>query len=386
MNRRVKCQLLSLMLLLPTGIASAQLKIEVFRGGEAGGASEKNVIPGKITTSSLTNDPVSPPAAESAPAATQPDSESPPYSDESVQRIRQSSSSLAASSMDSFRRGLMPLHDHLDQLRIVADSEFRLVGGTEGGRIQVAARHLGRMRQVERALSDFDQPNAEGWRADLYLARAMVAQAEFDLATAEGNPDAAEFAALRARILAERHVIERRFDSSLGLASLPMLLQAEMLTPDGAARGRELLVEVVRQTRRWNELGAGIGRADRLFEAEFELARFDFFVAFDSEAQDIEASFRAASEASQRLLEQKIGFYQSGTASLYEIARSWQNMREIVEYAASTKNGVSQATIEQSRNDLNRVVELATAKNDRRGRIGADVGYVSLIHEIATAK
>ena len=374
--------------LLYGGDVFAQQKIQIFRGGEESGASQRNVIPGAVTSSrrdapqSGTAQPVTAPAE----SATEPSEEKLPYSPAAMQRIQGNGSRLATRSFDSFRRGLMPLHDHIDQLQLVADSEFRLLGRDGAGSAEVAARHLERIRRVERALRDFDEPNAEGWRADLFLARALVAQAEFDLARVQGNESAAEFAAQRARLLAERHLIERRYDSSIGLASLPMLLHAEMLTPDGAARGRQLLVQAVRTTRRWNQIGAGIGRADKVAEAEFELARFDFFVAFDSEEQNVEASFQAAAQASQRMLTSRMEYYKNGTASLYEIARSWQNMREIVEYAASTKSGVSQAAIDRSRANLNRVVEMSRAKSDSRGRIAADLAYVSLINEIATAE
>jgi hypothetical protein len=387
MKIREFCQsicVLSAVVFLTAGAASAQQKkIEIFRGGKVEGGSEKNVIPGKITRSGATSKTEAP--ETNSTSVTQPKATpAPRYSAESQERIRSTSLRLVNGSFDSFQRGLMPLHDHLEQLQLAAEADFRLAG--KAGQGAVAARHLERMRRVELALREFDAPNAEGWRADLFLSQALVAQAEYELALTEQNAAVADFAAQRARTLAERHLIERRYDSSVGLASLPTLLQAEMLTPDGAARGRELLVEAVRQTRRWNQLGAGIGRSDKLAEAEFELARFDFFTAFDSESQDIEASFTAASEASAKVLTQRIEFYKNGTASLYDIARSWWNMRELVEYAASTKTGVSQEAIEQSRANLEQVVEMATAKEDRQGRIAADIAYVSLLNDIATAK
>lgn len=371
--------------LLDASSAFAQGKIEIFKGGEKSGASTKNVIPGTITSSR--RDKANPGDAQ---PATEPESDAesndPPYSEEATQRIRTNGSQLADRSFDSFNRGLMPLHDHLDQLQLVASSEFRVLPPDGTGEAAVAARHLSRVRKVERALRGLNEPNAAGYRADLLLAQAMVAQAEFDLASIQGEQAVAEFAAQRARILAERHLLERRFDSSLGLASLPALLNAEMLTPAGAARGRELLVQAVRTTRRWSQLGAGLGRPDKVAEAEFELARFDFFVALESEEQNVGPGFQAASRAAQRMLDRKIEYYRTGTASLYEIARAWQNMRELVEYAASTKAGVTQKTVDRSRANLNRIVEMAQAKSDKRGRIAADLAYVSLINEIATAR
>lgn len=134
-------------------------------------------------------------------------------------------------------------------------------------------RSNARVRKVERALRRLNDPNAAGYRADLLLAQAMVAQAEFDLASIQGEQAAAEFAAQRARILAERHLLEHRFDSSLGLASLSTLVNAEMLTPAAAARGRELLIQAVRTTRRWSQLGSGLSRPDKVAEAEFLTCR-----------------------------------------------------------------------------------------------------------------
>ena len=364
--------------------ASAQQKIEIYKGGEKSGGSTKNVLPGTITSSR--KDQTQPGAQPTAPAEEEEESNDPPYSEEATLRIRTNGSQLADRSFDSFNRGLMPLHDHLDQLQLVASSEFRLLPSDGTGGAAVAVRHLARVRKVERALRGLNEPNAAGYRADLLLAQAMVAQAEFDLASIQGEQAVAEFAAQRARILAERHLLERRFDSSLGLASLPTLVNAEMLTPAGAVRGRELLVQAVRTTRRWSQLGSGLGRPDKVAEAEFELARFDFFVAFDSEEQNVGRSFQVASRAAQRMLDRKIEYYRTGTASLYEIARTWQHMRELVEYAASTESGVTQETVDRSRANLNRIIQLARTKSDKRGRIAADLAYVSLINEIATAK
>ena len=369
-------------LLLP-GPASAQQKLEIFKGGEKSDASAKNVLPG--TTTSSRKDQTSS-AQSTAPVGDEEKSNDAPYSEEATLRIRTNASQLAERSFDSFSRGLMPLHDHLDQLQLAARSEFRLIPPNGTGETAVAVRHLSRVRKVERALRQLNEPNAAGYRADLLLAQAMVAQAEFDLASIQGQQAVAEFAAQRARILAERHLLERRFDSSLGLASLSTLVNAEMLTPAGTARGRELLMQAVRTTRRWSQLGSGLGRPDKVAEAEFELARFDFFVAFDSEELNVEPGFQTASRAAQRMLDRKIEYYRTGTASLYEIARTWQNMRELVEYAASTESGVTRETVDRSRANLNRIIQLAQAKSDKRGRIAADLAYVSLINEIATAK
>lgn len=374
------------LILFRSDTVSAQQKIQIFRGTEATDGSQKNVLPGVVTGSR--QDPaktdVSPPGT--TPTADGPAAQPPAYSPEAAARIQLTSARLAERSFDSFRRGLMPLHDHLDQLRLVADSEFRVLSADPAGEVEVAARHLQRIRRVERALADFNEPNAVGWRADLFLARALLAQAEYDLAAAQGNTANAEIAAQQARLLAERHLIERRHDWSIGLASLPTLLHAEMLTPGGAARGRELLAEAIRTTRRWNQVGAGIGRADQVAAAEFELARFDFFLAFDSDDQDIGGSLQAARQASQRILKQQMEYYRNGTASLYEISRNWQNMREILEYASSTEAGVSQETIDESQAVLGQIVELAGSKSDSRGRIAADLAYISLAKDVATAE
>jgi len=330
-------------LLLP-GPASAQQKIEIFKGGEKSDASAKNVLPG--TTTSSRKDQTSS-AQPTAPVGDEEESNDAPYSEEATLRIRTNASQLAERSFDSFSRGLMPLHDHLDQLQLAASSEFRLLPPNGTGETAVAVRHLSRVRKVERALGRLNEPNAAGYRADLLLAQAMVAQAELDLASIQGEQAVAEFAAQRAKILAERHLLERRFDSSLGLTSLSTLVNAEMLTTAGAARGRELLMQAVRTTRRWSQLGSGLGRPDKVAEAEFELARFDFFVALDSEELNVGPGFQTASRAAQRMLDRKIEYYRTGTASLYEIARTWQNMRELVEYAASTESGVTRETVER---------------------------------------
>ena len=117
---------LAIAALLDAGPALAQQKIEIYKGGEKSGASTKNVLPGTITSSRKDQSQPSDTQPATEPGEAEAESNDPLYSEESTQRIRTNGSQLAERSFDSFNRGLMPLHDHLDQLQLVASSELRL--------------------------------------------------------------------------------------------------------------------------------------------------------------------------------------------------------------------------------------------------------------------
>ncbi len=277
----------------------------------------------------------------------------------------------------------MSLYDHLDQLNLVLEAEYSRAAD-DAARIALMNRHRDRLRRVAQDLNQFNQPASAGWFADLLLAQAMLAQVDLDLAVLEGNNIAAAEAAEMARTLAQRHMQQREFDATLGNATLSLVVQAALLTPEGAAQGREILQDAVAATRRWNRQGAFIGRKDRVAEIELELSRFEFFAELDKEDGNVVEALERAEEASTRLLNSAMEYYGTKTAPLFHVARAWNMRRQLYDIAASSDEALfTKERQELSERDLAQIVTFAEEATDRRGRIAADVAYITLLNELS---
>jgi hypothetical protein len=288
--------------------------------------------------------------------------------------------SLADKSFDSYRRGLMPLHDHLEQLNLATQSSYSLLD-KPAAQIEVAVRHRQNLNRIVDTLIKAKQtvglPAAPGFTADLLLARAMLAQADVEIATLENDQIAAEEASSRAIENAQRHLQIRRVDVDLGFASLSMLTNAIMLTPDGFTDGQQVLSDAVRVRRKWareNSEG-GLGRIDYLAESELELARFNYYGALDSKDKaSADEQLAVAKKAADRMYQAKMRFKKTGTASTYDVARAWNLRREI----HSMGEPIAEET-RQDQADFERIVDIANSTSDLRGRNAADISYVALL-------
>ena len=365
--------------------AAQKKTIEIFRGGK--GTLNGKPIDKRIPTG--TPDAQGNPAPD--PSGTQPSAPViPKRQDPAVERQRARIAAtvqvigrnLSNKSFDSFRRGLMPLQDHLDQLNVATQSNHQLASGASS-QLEVAVGHRSNLARIvdtlTKAKAAIGLPAAPGYSADLALARAMLAQANVEIASLENDPDAIDAASAQAVAFAQKHLAIRRVDVDFGFASLSMLTKAIMLTPDGFADGRQVLQDTVAQRRKWARANpeGGLGRVDHLAESELELARFNYYSALESGDPEAAAEQLAfAKNAADRMYNARVRYNRSGTSTVYDVARAW-NLRREVHLMAGQK--ASNEELVQDATEFERVFQLANSTTDLRGRNAADISYVALL-------
>lgn len=297
------------------------------------------------------------------------------------------SRSLSEQSFDAFQRGLLPLEDHLEQLDAVLTAELSSV--TDEKQIPTAyqnhERHLNRALQ---ALKDFNQPNAIGWKSDVLLAETMVAQTQLWLADASGRKSAREAAAVRSVELATRHLEQRKLDFEIGHATVPMVVNGQVVLVELAQNNRftppdanQFLQDSLVFTRIWSARKAGIGRDDRVALAEYQQAQFNLQSTLLDPKRVREAKQEAAraEAAATRLFESQWEFAQKGTSSLFDVASAWRLRRRLHDLLESADQKVQRDSATRRDVDLARLQEQANAMTDRRGRLAADATFVSLL-------
>lgn len=295
------------------------------------------------------------------------------------------SAGLAQQSFDSFSRGLMPLPDHLEQLKLTQRAEL-LTANDEKQVAELQMRHIERLDAVVGALRAFDQPNAEGWQADLLLAQTLAAEARSKLAAHQKRDSAAEAARQQAIALADAHLQRRQLESTIGWATVPMMVNARLVVeqvrqdePYTLLPADEFLADAVALTRSWQARDAGVGRTDRLALARYQQARFALRHGLESDTRQIARLYMSAEAAAMQLYNQQREFLKSGTTSLYDVARAWSFREELGSILTLADLSPPLASEEQLLRDLGALQAFARGVEDRRGRIEADLSYISVL-------
>jgi hypothetical protein len=284
----------------------------------------------------------------------------------------------------------MPLSDYMEQATLVARTELVLAQvDYQGDEESVRRNHLQRMQSALQQLEQLNQPNARHWEADVALAEWAVADAEAQLAEAHANSAmAGQFAADRAA-LAREHLQLRQRDAAIGWAALPSVSLATSLVSEGEttpASGKEFqshLAAVAERTAAWSRAGAGIGRKDRVQQAELAVTLQEFETALKSGQNERAAGvLRQADQQIQQLFQTQLDFYERGTASLSEVSRTWMTWRDVHQSAAETPSLVGEDTVAERNRALATLSRLADQTVDQRGRHAADVTVVRLLEQM----
>lgn len=315
-----------------------------------------------------------------------------------LRSMRQVALKLSRQSDDSFRRGLMPLGDHLRQLFLSYSLRQNLARMGEGESLKsLNSDERERYRDIVRQLENFNQPAAEGWAADLALANMYLARIDAESASLSGDQGRMYDALSRQAESARQHVELRRFDEFLGIAPPQAVIGAMQLerqadlealkrNPDldeyrtafHAYRGQ--LAEMVTQVERWSNQGAGIGREDKLHLARFEVAQADAIVAaINGNDSARQSSLETADEELTNLFRSQSEFQKHGTADLFDMARTWSDRQTIYDQAADLKDFPAQPSLTTHARDFQRLEQLANQTQNRQGRIAADVEFISAL-------
>jgi hypothetical protein len=312
-----------------------------------------------------------------------------------LEQARRRSTDLADQSASAFERGLMPFTVYLEQETLVQWTEQLLTDVRfDGSPVAVRRKHLARMQSALDQLRQFKQPNAKRWEADVALAEWAVADAELQLAREGQNTIATGRAALRRSEASREHSRLRQRDADIGWASLEATSLASSLTvssalPDetgraeSAADHRTYLALVAERTADWSRDGAGVGRADRVQKSELAVDLVDLTADLQADRKDqAKQSMRRADQRLRELFATQQEFYGKGTASLYDLSRTWLAWRELHQMGADKPGLVDSEQLAERQQSRATLSGLADQTLDQRGRHAADITVVRLLEQM----
>jgi hypothetical protein len=312
-----------------------------------------------------------------------------------LEQARRRAADLTGQSQSAFERGLMPFADYLEQEALVQWTE-QLLSDVRfaGSSVSVRRQHLARMQTALNQLRQFNQPNAKHWEADVALAEWAVADAELELAREERGGAATLQAALRRSESAREHRRLRLRDADVGWASLQDTSLASSLMvsstlPDAPGRDvsasdhRTYLTFVAERTAGWSRDGAGIGRADRVQASKLAVDLDELAANLQSDRKDrAQQSMRRADRGIRELFATQREFHEKGTASLYDVCRTWLAWRELHEMGAGQPDLVDAGQLAERQQARATLSGLADQTLDQRGRNAADITVVRLAEQM----
>lgn len=318
----------------------------------------------------------------------------PPPRPQLPQQVLTQARELEEQSTQAFQRGLLPLTDYLEHMRTVYEVERRDAIDRQDRRalLNAAQANVARLNLAAEQLAAFRQPAAEGWEADVMLARAAAAEASGELATVNGNRSEAELAKQKFQEFAWRHLQAVEFDRRvLGLSSLPTMVTAiTMAAGDQSGadleRKSELQRYMVLTTEQWNVAGAGIGRDDAVSEARAEEAATQAKLALiTKDMPGFASEIARAEQAALKLFSERLDYYRNGTASLSDLTQTML-LRSRIQNLASSVDGIDMQPIRTRwEQDLRELTSIADSIQDRRGRNQADVLFVNVLNQMNQA-
>ncbi len=295
-------------------------------------------------------------------------------------------------SQQAFSRGLLPLTDHLEHLAAAEEADLRRVMTTSSADTAPSSAALlsalqprvNALRSAVRQLEAFRQPAAANWQADLLLSKYVLAQAEEETSLIAGDIPAADHAGRTQSRVAIEHYQQRLFDARvLGHASLSEVTRAVSFLNIDPTRKRQALVHAVGATQRWNAVSSGIGRTDRVLDAQLQVALWD---AEPRPAKTDETAIRQglidADQLSSRLFATQRQYFAHGTATLADLSRAWQTRRQVHLLADMVQTTLPTTGRVSYERDLKELTHLAAAARDERGRNASDLEYVRLLQNL----
>jgi hypothetical protein len=298
---------------------------------------------------------------------------------------------------DSFDRGLMRLSDYSEHLSIALQLKTTLADMRQDDRAKIAAlsERASLLETAAAQLREFNEPASQGWVAETAQAQLLAAEARGELAQARQDRIDLAQAERRRSELAMEHFELRRADLDVGLTTLQQVSWAATHLAASAVSAnadpqtsrtavaaalteyRDQLDEIATQTRELNDRGAGLGRADRLQLADFQLAKTDAILAhLSGDQQAVGRNFAKAEELARDMFNTKREFYETGTASLNDLTRAWTQRQDLHAWAEKAGYKLPNSVASQQQSDLKQLVQVSQQVDDLRGRNAADVTAV----------
>jgi len=315
----------------------------------------------------------------------------PPLTMEELATIRRTIPPHVATQMaearDAFRRGLMPLSDyrtHWDVAAVTAERLSQVVGFPRSFE-RMVVNHTARLESDLAEMVALNQPAATGSQADQILVQLWRHDLQRQIQRSRQPGKLVPPTAEEARLAREQWRL-RSAEFSLGTASLTDLDQAgawlaatEANGPSSVSQYASLLEETLQARQKFAQAGAGLGRSDLVALAQFSRAQQS--IAGTTTPEETTRAIQQAWTAAEAAFDEQVAFHQRGTASLFDVAASWNLRSSLFDRAQQRDLTVAPDRRNRLSDDLNRLQAMAAAVGDLRGRNAADVAMVQTLSD-----
>ncbi|MCA9004563.1 MAG: hypothetical protein KDA70_04760 [Planctomycetaceae bacterium] len=304
---------------------------------------------------------------------------------------------LINQSENSFTRGLLPLVDYNLALNLAYDSKIKVASlqNRERIKLQLLNEKRNLIQNAVEQLQAMNQPAAQGWYGDLVHARLILAQNDYEIASALSNRDLQQAALGQINRFANEYHSVREEEFRVGEAGLGEFRRASRAVNlarqeqnffNGVKKDETSLLNYTEDLRQIESAvdwfasnGAGLGRADLvdLSKAHLNYVQGKYYQNLDRES-DSQKYFNDSLGQSKAAWELRINqYYPLGTASLHDITTTWILWNASGSALSELKSSQSETIKQDITAGLDRMVNIADQITDRRGRMASDI---SLVH------
>ncbi len=119
---------------------------------------------------------------------------------------------------------------------------------------------------------------------------------------------------------------------------------------------------------------------DKLHLLRFEVAQADAILeTLNGNEAARQTALKTAERELTNLFESQQQFYRHGTASLFELARTWSDRQSIIDQAKDLKDFHTEESLAAHAQDFQTITDLANQTQDTRGRIAADLEFINAL-------
>lgn len=338
------------------------------------------------------------PAPESGPAPRPPVAGIVPGSRTARRRaktLEQMADRLERAAGRAFRRGLMPAADFALQTGIARDLQVSAASlrGSAAARGRALRRHELRLADAAARLRGLRQPAAKGWEAETALLDLLAVQAKAAAATQRRTP-AINGAWNRKVVEAARRyqqLVTRDHTAGLAtnrqLADSAVRLARAVQSADArqaAAAWREVVKVLDKPARRLAKTRDGDKSPELAHLKAIQHLASSMAAAAAGSKSDAVAELNDAADQNHAELDRLNARLKTGTSSLFEVARAWNDARFVQQrrqQLGNAKPGLDGSL----KAELQQLVENAGRVRDRRGRIEADLAFIDSLDALAKA-
>ncbi|MCH9778293.1 MAG: hypothetical protein K0U90_17785 [Planctomycetes bacterium] len=314
-----------------------------------------------------------------------------------LQQTEKNANELIGQSSDSFRKGLMSLVDYNLALNIAYDTKIEAanIRQVKRAKVSLLTSKQKLLRQAVEQLQNFNQPAAQGWFGDVYHAKLLLAQNQYEIASEIKDSDAQHIAIEQVTRNSDDYFSIRKIELQVGEADLSEFRRASksvyfanqernLFFGQDKNDSRNIAVfarglEEIKTDVEWMaSRGAGLGRSDLLeiSKAQLTYVKGNYFRE-NKQTEKSRILFSQSMNHAKAAWSERINkYYPLGTASLHDISTSWIMWKASESKYVDLKSPDAPSLDTGIKVALDRMVNTSEMISDRRGRITSDISLI----------